>query len=113
MCFRGQGGHGDRTASAGTGCSGSGRNGSANFCYDIGIYMLWSRWRKYLTGWDGWRSRIVVVGTEECCDIIGGFIRSLQKFFVMCRNVDNIIGSCVLEILTGFIQLGVNCVGCI
>ena len=54
-------------------------------------------------------SRIVVVGLEEFLYIIDGFISSVQNICVMCRNVDEIIGISVLDILPDCLRLEVHC----
>ena len=53
-------------------------------------------------------SRIVVVGLEECHDLIYGFISSIQNICVGCRNFDKVIGSSVLDILFNLLHLEVN-----
>ena len=58
-------------------------------------------------------SGIVVVGLEECHDLIYGFISSIQNICVRCRNFDKIIISSVLDILTDFLQFYVTCFMCI
>ena len=57
-----------------------------------------------MTGWGGWRSRIVVVSLEECLGVIYFFIISVQNICVRCSNVDDIIGSSVLDFLPAFLQ---------
>ena len=44
---------------------------------------------------------------EEGLDVIDCFISSIQKICVRCRNVDDIIGSGVLDLLPDFLHLEV------
>ena len=62
-----------------------------------------------MTDWGGGWSWILVVILEEFLNVIDCFIRSIQKICVMCGNVDEIIGSIVLNLLTGFLHLEVHC----
>ena len=47
----------------------------------------------------------MVADLEECCYVIDGFIRSVQKICVRWRNVEKIIGSSILDILHDYLQL--------
>ena len=62
-----------------------------------------------MTDWGGRRSRIGVTSLEEFRNVIDCFINSIQKICVRCRNVDEIIVSSVLDILSYLIQLEVHC----
>ena len=62
-----------------------------------------------MNGWGGRRSRIVVVILEEFRDEIDFFIRSVQNICVMCRNVDEVIGVSILDLLPDLLQLEVHC----
>ena len=66
-------------------------------------------WIIKLTGWGFRRSRIVVASLEECLDVIDCFISSVQRICVRYSNVDEIIGGNVLDFLTNFFQVEVNC----
>ena len=46
---------------------------------------------------------------EEFYNVIDGFVIRAQKICVRCRNVDEIIGSSILDILSDFLQLEVHC----
>ena len=109
----GQGGHGDRNACTGRGCSVCVSSGITRFCYEIRREMLWGSWIRYLTGWFGRRSMIVVVGLQECRNVIDGFIIIVHNICVRCRHVDEIIGINILDILPDYLELEVHCVGCI
>ena len=61
--------------------------------------MLSGILRRNMTGWGGLRSKIVVKILEEFRDEIDSFIRSFQNIFVMCRNVDEVIGVSILDLL--------------
>ena len=74
-----------------------------------GVRCSWEAGEKKLTNWDGWWSRIVLVSLEEGLDVIDRFISSIQKICVRCRNVDDIIGSGVLDLLPDFLHLEVYC----
>ena len=56
---------------------------------------------------------IVVVGLQECRNVIDGFIIIVHNIFVRCRHVDEIIGISTLYILPDYLELEVHCVGCI
>ena len=62
-----------------------------------------------MVGGGDWKSRIVVVGLEECCDVIDGFIRSAKKTCVRCTHVEKVSGRRILDNLPNFLQLEVNC----
>ena len=51
----------------------------------------------------------MVLVLEECYNLIDCFIISIQKIFVSCMNVDEIIGSSIMDILYDFLQLEVHC----
>ena len=67
--------------------------------------MFSGGWIRGLPGCVGRMSGIVVVGLEECHDLIYGFISSIQNICVRCRNFDKIIRSNFLDILPDFLQL--------
>ena len=95
----GQGGHVNSTDRVGRGCSGSGSSGIPHFCYDIRSEMFSGSWRIKLADWGGQRSNIVLVSLEEFPDILDFFISGIQYICVRCMNVDEVIGSSVLNIL--------------
>ena len=44
-----------------------------------------------------------------CIDLIGYLISGIPKIFVRCRNVEEVIGSIVLNFLLYFLHLEVHC----
>ena len=71
--------------------------------------MFSSIGRRKLTYWGGWRSRIGVVILEECIGVLDCVIRGIQNFCVRCRNVEELIGSSVLNILIDLFHLEMHC----
>ena len=62
-----------------------------------------------MTDWGGQRSRIGVVSLEECLNVINCFVSSIYNIYVRCRDVDEVIGSSISNLLTKFLCLEVQC----
>ena len=71
--------------------------------------MFLSICRRDITDWFGRRSNIGVVSLKEFLSVIYFFISCIQKICIMCRNVDEVMGSSVLNLLPDFLHLEVQC----
>ena len=71
--------------------------------------MFLVSWIIKLNDWGGRRSSIGVVGLEECLGVCYCFIGGIHNICFSCINVEQVIGSRVLNFLPGFLHLKLHC----
>ena len=108
-CFRGQGGHGGRTARVGSAYSVSGISCIARFFSKVSSEMFSGIWIRNLTDWCGSSSSTGMISLEECLGVIDCVIKIIQKILVRYRNVDELIIIRALNLLPDFLHLEVHC----
>ena len=97
-----------RNSHIGRGCSGSDSSGSSLLCLMIRIDVVLVSWRRKLTVLCGRRFRIGVARLEELLDALDCIIGSIKDICVRYRSVDELIVSCVLNILLYVFYLEVH-----